>query len=213
MLKNKRSLTIVLSIVILAALLYVIFSLNKLTLPNSTSNIDSKNGVLNLTTWNFDKDGYTDLSGQWKFYWKQLLTPKDFSTDSHISSYINMPIALNKYNKIYDTLGYATYRLNINLNSKYKDTILGLSVPSMLSSYKLWVNGNLLTSNGIVGTNSSSGLSKMPITSYFMNNNKEINLVLQVSNYSFKDGVTAGKIYLGTQNQIMNNREDRKSVV
>ncbi len=207
MLKKKKSLPIILSIIILAALLYVICSLNKLTVPNLYSNINSKNGVLDLTNLNFDKDGYTDISGKWKFYWKQLLTPKDFSKDSDVSPYIDMPIAINKYNKNYDAFGYATYHLIINLNSKYKNTILGLSFPSMLSSYKLWVNGNLLSSNGIVGTTISSGLSKIPITNYFMNNNKEINLVLQVSNYNFKYGGTNGAIYLGTQNQIMNNRD------
>ncbi|MCB2353274.1 diguanylate cyclase [Clostridium estertheticum] len=48
MLKKEKSLTIILSIIILAALFYVIFSLNKLTSPNSYPNINSKNGVLNF---------------------------------------------------------------------------------------------------------------------------------------------------------------------
>ncbi|MBU3159450.1 diguanylate cyclase [Clostridium frigoris] len=207
MLKKEKSLTIILSFIILAALLYVIFFLNKFTIPTSSSNINPKNGVLNLTTWDSDKDGYTDLSGQWKFYWNQLLTPKDFSTTSYAPTYMDMPIALNKHNKNYDANGYATYRLIINLNSKYKNTLLGLSVPSMLSSYKLWVNGKLLSSNGIVGTSILSSPKSMPTTSYFMNNNKVINLVLQVSNYNLKAGGTKSQIYLGTQNQIMNNRD------
>lgn len=48
MLKKEKSLTIILSIIILAALFYVIFSLNKLTSPNSYPSINSKNGVLNF---------------------------------------------------------------------------------------------------------------------------------------------------------------------
>ncbi|MBU3176183.1 diguanylate cyclase [Clostridium estertheticum] len=48
MLKKEKSLTIILSIIILAALLYIIFSLNKLAAPTSSSNINSKNGVLNF---------------------------------------------------------------------------------------------------------------------------------------------------------------------
>ncbi len=117
-------------------------------------------------------------------------------------------MAWNKYNKNYSSNGYATYSLTIKLNSKYKDTLLGISVPSMLSSYKLWVNGKLFSSNGTVGTSSSSELPKsLPITSYFMNNNDKINLVLQVSNYNFRDGGTWDKIYLGTQSQMANKRE------
>ena len=38
------------------------------------------NGVLDLRDWDFDKDGPVKLDGEWEFYWKQLLFPKDFKT-------------------------------------------------------------------------------------------------------------------------------------
>ncbi len=79
MLKKEKSLSITLSIIILASLLYVIFSLNKLTLPNTTSNINSQKGVLELSNWDFDKDGFTSLDGEWEFYWKQLLITTRFN--------------------------------------------------------------------------------------------------------------------------------------
>jgi len=208
MLKKEKRLTITLSIIILASLLYVIFSLNKLTVPNTSSNINSKKGVLELSNWDFNKNGYTALGGQWKFYWKQLLSPRDLTTSSPVPSYIDMPIAWNKYNKNYDSNGYATYSLTIKLNQKYKNTLLGISVPSMLSSYKLYVNGSLFSSNGVVGVTSSAEHPKsVPVTSYFMNYNRQVNLVLQVSNHNFRDGGTSGEIYLGTEAQMMNKRE------
>lgn len=209
MLKKEKPLAITLSIIILVALLYVIFSLNKLAVSKPSSNIAAENGVLNLTNWDFDKDGYTAIEGQWKFYWKQLLIPRDIAANSYVPSYINMPMAWNKYNKNYDNNGYATYSLTIKLNpKKYKNALLSISVPPMLSSYKLWVNGNLFSSNGVVGTSSSSELpNSMPITNYFMNNNGDVNFVLQVSNYNLKDGGTKGDIYLGTQSQMMNKRD------
>ncbi|MBZ9609274.1 diguanylate cyclase [Clostridium estertheticum] len=208
MLKKEKPLIITLSIIILAALLYVVFSLNKLATPNTSSNIPSQKGVLELSNWDFHKDGYTSLDGQWQFYWQQLLSPKDFTNNSPPPSYIEMPMPWNKYNKNYDSNGYATYSLTINLNSKYKDTLLGISVPPMLSSYKLWVNGHLFSSNGIVGKSSYSELPKsLPITSYFMNNNDKIHLVLQVSNHNFRDGGTRGNIYLGLQSQMANKRD------
>ncbi|MBW9149274.1 diguanylate cyclase [Clostridium sp. CM028] len=208
MLKKEKPLIITLSILILAALLYVVFSLNKLATPNASSNIPSQKGVLELTNWDFHKDGYTSLDGQWQFYWQQLLSPKDFTNNSPLPSYIEMPMPWNKYNKNYDSNGYATYSLTINLNSKYKDTLLGISVPPMLSSYKLWINGQLFSSNGIVGKSSSSELPKSPpITSYFMNNNDKIHLVLQISNHNFREGGTRGNIYLGLQSQMANKRD------
>ena len=208
MLKKEKKFIIALSIIILASLLYVIFSLNKFATTNTSSNIPSQKGVLELSNWDFNKDGYTPLEGQWKFYWQQLLSPKDFTNSSQVPSYIEMPMPWNKYNKNYDSNGYATYSLTINLNPKYKDTLLGISVPPILSSYKLWVNGQLFSSNGIVGKSSSSELPKsLPITSYFMNNSDKIHLVLQVSNHNFRDGGTRGNIYLGLQSQMANKRE------
>ncbi|MBW9155621.1 diguanylate cyclase [Clostridium tagluense] len=208
MLKKEKSLIITLSIIILAALLYAIFTLNKLSNANTSSNIKAQKGVLELSNWNFHKDGYTSLGGQWEFYWQQLLTPEDFATSSPLPSYIEMPMEWNKYNKNYSSNGYATYTLTIKLNDKYKNTLLGISVPSMLSAYKLWVNGDLFSSNGIVGTSASSERpGTIPLTSYFMNKSNKIHLVLQVSNYNFRNGGTQDKIYLGTQSQMANKRE------
>jgi len=208
MLKKEKLLNISLTIIILAVLLFITFSLNKLTLPKSSSPVNAEKGILQLSNWDFNKNGYTSLSGQWKFYWNQLLSPKDFTKNPYTHSYINMPLAWNKYNKNYNANGYATYSLSIKLNSKYDNTLLGMSVPSMLSSYKLWVNGNLFSSNGIVGTSSSTELPKSaPITNYFISKNGEVNLLLQVSNHNFRDGGTKDEIYLGTVEQIMNKKE------
>ncbi|MGH4050630.1 MAG: diguanylate cyclase [Clostridium sp.] len=209
MLKKEKPLIITLSIIILSGILfYIIFSLNKLAMPNTSSNISSQKGVLELSNWDFNKNGYTSLGGEWEFYWKQSLTPKDLLLSNKPASYVDMPMAWNKYDKNYSSNGYATYSLTIKLNPKYKDALLGLSVPSMLSSYKLWVNGKLFSSNGIVGTSSSAQTPKSaPLTNYFFNNNDKINLVLQVSNYDFRNGGTSGEIYLGTQSQMTNKRE------
>jgi len=209
MLKKDKPITITLSIIILAGILiYIIFSLNKLAMPTTSSNVIAQKGVLELANWDFNKDGYTSLGGEWKFYWKQLLTPTDILAGSPVPSYIEMPMAWNKYDKNYTSSGYATYSLTIKLNSKYKGTLLGVSVPSMLSSYKLWINGELFTSNGTVGTSSSSETPKsLPLTNYFMNNSDKVDLVLQVSNYNFRDGGTNGEIYLGSQSQMANKRE------
>lgn len=208
MIKKEKPLIITLSIIILVALLYVIFTLNKLTTTNTSSNIKSQKGVLDLSTWDFHNDGYTSLGGQWEFYWQQLLTPEDFVTKKVAPDYIEMPMEWNKYNENYSSKGYATYNLTIKLNEKYKDTLLGISVPDMLSAYKLWANGEVLSSNGIVGTSKSSEIpNNMPLTRYFMNNNEDIHLVLQVSNHNFRDGGTWDKIYLGTEDQMATKRD------
>lgn len=208
MLKKEKPLIIALSIIIFTALLYVIFTLNKLTTYTTPSNIVSEKGVLELSNWDFKEDGYTSLGGQWEFYWQQLLTPEDLVTTPPATSYMEMPMRWNKYNKDYISNEYATYSLTIKLNPKYKNTLLSISVPSMLTSYKLWVNGDLFSSNGDIGTSSFSKAPKaMPVTSYFINNNDNVHLVLQVSNAYFRNSAHNDNLYLGTVSQMISKRE------
>jgi len=35
-------------------------------------------GVLDLTNWDFERDGPVNLTGEYEFYWNQLLNPQDF---------------------------------------------------------------------------------------------------------------------------------------
>ena len=208
MLKKEKSLIITISVIILTALLYCIFTLNKLAAYNPPSNVVAQKGVIELSSWDFNNDGYASLGGQWQFYWQQLLTPEDFASNTPASSYIEVPMAWNKYNKDYVANGYATYSLTIKLNSKYKNKLLGLSVPSMLTSYKLWVNGDLFSSNGVIASSKSSVTPKtVPVTRYLINSTDSIHLVLQVSNTDFRDGGTYDNIYLGTIDQLNNKRE------
>ena len=43
----------------------------------------AKNGIIDLNKWNFEEDGIIDLSGEWEFYWEQLLTPADFENNQN----------------------------------------------------------------------------------------------------------------------------------
>lgn len=36
-------------------------------------------GVIDLSDWDFNKDGPVDLNGEYEFYWMQHLMPDDFS--------------------------------------------------------------------------------------------------------------------------------------
>ena len=79
-----------------------------------------EDGFLDISSWNFEKDGPVDLNGQWEFYWGKLLEPKDFeSTDSVTAEYINVPGGwARQAGKSYPEIGYATYRLRIKVPDK-----------------------------------------------------------------------------------------------
>ena len=78
-------------------------------------------GVLDLSSWDFDRDGPISLSGEYAFYWNQLLRPQDFMSGSspEKSGFIDVPGFWHTFNsdKIHPAAdGYATYRLKIVFN-------------------------------------------------------------------------------------------------
>jgi two-component system sensor histidine kinase ChiS len=39
----------------------------------------AEKGILDLSNWDFEKDGIVALNGNWEFYWEKYLEPKDFT--------------------------------------------------------------------------------------------------------------------------------------
>jgi len=117
-------------------------------------------GVLDLREWNFEKNGVLSLEGECGFYWEQLLTPEDFAMESTVAQrkYTRIPGIWNGYKLTENGKeqklpgdGYATYRLVIHTNTD--EPILSLKLPDLATSYRLWVNGEILSENGKVGKN------------------------------------------------------------
>ncbi len=40
----------------------------------------ARQGVLDLTSWDFSRDGPVDLDGEWGFYWNHLQTPEEIQS-------------------------------------------------------------------------------------------------------------------------------------
>ncbi len=38
----------------------------------------AENGVIDLTEWDFEKDGNIKLDGEWEFYWKEIYSHENF---------------------------------------------------------------------------------------------------------------------------------------
>jgi hypothetical protein len=52
-----------------------------------------ENGILNLTFWDFEKQGAINLEGKWEIYWKKLIRPTDENSFSEVSpsEYFDFP--------------------------------------------------------------------------------------------------------------------------
>lgn len=165
-----------------------------------------ENGEIDLRGWDFDKDGVIKLHGQWEFYWKQLLEPSDFMSRAPEGQlYTKFPSYWN--NKIIDGkkldgMGYATFRVQVKIDKPQK--ILALKLGDSLTSYKLWINGKLLSSDGIVGTNKNLSQPSYNLgTVQFHPHTNTLEIVLQIANYYHKKGGHVRDILLGNSTDII----------
>ncbi len=169
-------------------------------------------GRLDLSQWNQDDGGLVALDGQWAFYWQQLLSPEDFGPAQTLKSadYIDVPGLWNRYPKNTNKWpgdGFATYRLLLD-NIPVKNHLIYLKIPEMPTAYRLWVNGDIVSENGIVGKNKQEMKPVFLPKIVSLNTDRpEIELVLQVSNFFHKDGGIWHSMEIGTEQDLASMRE------
>ncbi len=173
------------------------------------------NGVLDLTHWEFEKDGRVKLEGEWEFYWQRLLTPADFAQPQpQKAEFFPVPGDWNSYvwnNQTLPSEGYATFRLRIKLNPPKE--FIALKVQEIDSAYRLWFNEQLLLANGQVGQTKAETVPQyLPKTGYIRLEpmGQDIQLILQIANFDYKDGGIYRDLTLGTVAQI--ERETYRSM-
>lgn len=180
------------------------------TTANRSKNPEIEKGILNLEEWNFAQQGPVSLSGEWNFYWKQFITPNNFSKVSDVDQ-IQFPGSWKGEQWKGESLpgqGHGTYSLEITV--KNQTTPLTLRVPTIRSAYRLYIDGELIHSCGTPGINQQeSKPGWKPALIRFTPKGKKARLLLQVSNFHHKRGGTWEKILLGEEQQIQSLREKK----
>lgn len=190
-----------------AAIFAIIFLVSTLNYALAAPEPTASSGILDLAGWDFEKDGSIGLDGQWEFYWEQLYQPSDFRSDRlpKLTGYINAPGYWDGYRIGEQTLtgtGYATFRLRIkNLPTGEQ---LAFQIPLMHTAYLLWANGRLLSSNGTVGTSHlTSKPQYLPRNPVLNESPSELELVLQISNFSHNNGGIWQTLKMGLQEDVV----------
>jgi len=192
-----------LSWVALVSLLFVFSSCSKIYFIRNHPEI--LKGVLDLTSWDKINTKPTQLIGEVEFYWEKLLTPNDFNAAQKppIDGYIQIPGVWNGYQINKKTLngnGFATFRFIIKTRS---DGIYSLKINEVDCAYKIWVN-DALDSAGSVGSTREKMIPSWERKEvYFNTNNKQAEVVIQVSNFHHRKGGLEDAIVFGSAKQIM----------
>ncbi|MGL1893611.1 MAG: diguanylate cyclase [Spirochaetaceae bacterium] len=155
-------------------------------------------GVIDLQNYNFEKDGSINLSGQWNFFWSELLNP-DQLTDYSNSIYVSVPDKWTNYqidNVNITAKGWATYSLNMLVPDD--NQIYGIYIKSEGSAYKLWIDGQLMAYGGQLGTSLKTETPNIgPVRVFFEPENDKVEIVVQISNYHHRKAGFRNAFLLG----------------
>jgi len=185
----------------LGIFLICISSCSKLPEPTWTA----RYGHFDLRQWNPKIHGIIELSGEWEFYWRQLLSPADFEHEVNNKDFFYLPGLWNHYQpekRRFNGDGFATFRLHLHLPDPKKELLF--KIPEMPTAYKFWVNQDVISQNGIVA---NTALKMSPwfspeVIHYPLEDQHQLTLTLQISNFFHKDGGMWQGIELGTTNDF-----------
>lgn len=167
-----------------------------------TTKINAIKGVIDLQSVSFDQKSIY-LDGEWEFYPSTFLNPTE--KPNH-TQYIRVPSSWNDEMK--SSYGYASFRLKVLLPKDQKE-LLAFKIPEQGTSYRIFVNGVLLANNGTVGVNSSESKPEFfPIVTKGFVAEKEIDIILHISNFEHREGGFWYSILLGKEENIKQVRED-----
>ncbi|MDX8361828.1 ATP-binding protein [Cytobacillus sp. IB215316] len=198
--KHERQMII---IGLILAILFLYF-LNPVTNSNPSAPTANK-GVIDLTNWNFKKDGLVSLNGNWEFYENVLLQPAILNKNDFSNNFRNVPNVGNQIRgtSVINKDGFATYRLKVLLNDKHTDQLFGIKINDIRMAHKLFINGYLVGQSGEPTNNvETQQIGNIPYAKYFPLNQSSFELVIQVSKYDYYDGGIIDDIEFGLQEDI-----------
>jgi two-component system, sensor histidine kinase ChiS len=170
----------------------------------------ARNGVIDLTGWDFEKNGPAVLAGEWEFYWDRLLWKGDFDRGAAgTPDYITLPCEWNNRTLRGEALpgrGFATHRLTVKTGAGGR--VIAFRIMDMATAYRLYVDDILVAGNGVVGI--SEGESRpqlLPLVAEIEFPGDTVDLILQVSNFHHRLGGPWFPILMGTEEQIRELQE------
>lgn len=164
------------------------------------------NGFIDLSDWDFNKNGNVKLNGEWEFYPNNLLTPEDFKNKSLPQRfYINVP---NRWvsevnNNIISDKGIGTYRLRVKVNKNVY--MYGLKTTNIRSSSKIFIGGREAAVSGNTASSIKEGYvsNVVPIVTFFSCESDTLDIIIQVANLDYYNGGIIQNIYLGSEEKIL----------
>ncbi|MCE4646653.1 sensor histidine kinase [Clostridioides difficile] len=144
--------------------------------------IRASNGILTIDNDTFTKGKLVFLIDDWEFYNHKIFKPNDFTEQDIKPEYVFIgqypDFSMRKGTQ--SPYGNATYRMRIK--NEGKDKLLSLELPEIFSASEVWINGEMVSKLGDVGTEKYRLKIKNSVVSFIAKKNTEI--IINVSNFS-----------------------------
>ncbi len=165
-------------------------------------------GVIDLRNYNFKSEGPLELTGEYEFYWDQMLNPA-IEGDSGVLDYIPVPgswYRLRKVNPEVTRYGFATYRLVILLPEGVDD--VSFQMEDVFSASGYFLNGKVIDFLGFPGVNKYQTLTKYsrPLVTGSVTGTRA-ELLVKVSNFDHMFSGILGGITIGLPEQMRQQRD------
>ncbi len=224
--------TLLRAAVFLFALFTVVLGILSINQRHGRDLVLDNTQALDLSAWNFEKQGMNFLESGWQFYPNQLLIPGDFKENSpsflndlprHDASslphFSNVTITSNGWNNMgslatpnistmrasdVSKYGYGTYRIVIRVSSA--ERLVSIDFPEINQSSKIWINGDLIRSEGFVSVSSKTSIVQEASLNLKAQPSSTgiIEIVIMCSNYASPNGGIAWIPAIGNTAQIDN---------
>jgi signal transduction histidine kinase len=167
----------------------------------------ARSGLFDLSGWDMAGLGPVRLDGEWELYPHRLLMPGDFGDSARTGEargYV-LPAPWNREHAdgkaMASDAGYATLRLRLGPNPGTPRP--ALYIFNVSAAYRLWIDGVLAAADGVVGTDAATE-SPRPSGRLipFADTGRPVELVLQVSNFHYRDGGLVAPMWLGPQETL-----------
>lgn len=175
-------------------------------------------GSMDLTDWDFTRNGPARLVGEWEFYRNQLLAPESFRDDRppglpapELASLVQIPGKWDGY--VVDDghgsktgKGFGTFRLLIHINGEHNASY-GVRAVNILMANRIFINGVEVGASGVPGsTEAETKSSLIPYTGFATVSGDVVEIVVHVSNFNYSSGGIVFPISFGDQQSITNAR-------
>ncbi|XID90244.1 ATP-binding protein [Paenibacillaceae bacterium WGS1546] len=196
----RRKLTVYLVMALIAAMAagLVIVQQPRVAQP------EAANGEIDLSHWDFRKQGNVKLDGEWAFYPNRLLAPSEIDGDSPGQErYIRVPSGWNNSDTsdYMPDLGVGTYRLRVKADPS---VVYGIKTTYIRNSSKIFVDDLEVGGSGNPVEVDDRGYTSRntPVTAFFKPEGETFAITIQAANFDYYRGGIIQSLYFGSQADI-----------